>query len=96
MKRKFKEDKRTEAEIKVDEKIDDLAEKAKTAEELNAVLECMKAREDLEVKKRPKVSKETIASIAANVGIAGLILIFEKSGNIITTRVWNFISRRRV
>lgn len=82
-------------EAMVDDKIHDLAAKAETAEELKGVLEAMKAQQELEDKKHPKISKEAWASIIANGMIAGLVLLFERNG-IITTKVFSFIRRGRV
>lgn len=87
----FKQDKRTETEIFIDDEIKKLAEEAKTATEISGVLSLMEKR----FPKKEKISANTKAMIFANLAGILLILCFERL-NVITTKALSFVLKGRV
>jgi len=89
-----KNEKRTELERLIDEKLEIFAEDSKEIDDIREVIELMERREKLKEKKFP-VSPDTVAIVVGNLLGIGLILGYERAG-IITTKALGFVLRGRV
>lgn len=95
-----KKDKRTHAEVKMDELIDKLADDATTAEEATKVLRMMKDREEVEKAKKPKIDPIVLSNlINAGLGMAQVAAIIKAEKidfSILTSKAMNFVQKGRV
>lgn len=90
-----KKEKRTEAEIRVDEQIDWLAGRAESPEDVQKILRLLKERKDLNHIDKKKLSPDTILVVAGNlVGI--LLLVGYEHAHVITSKALGFILKGRV
>lgn len=95
-----KKDKRSHAEIKMDELIDQLADEAASAEEASKVLHMMKDREEVEKAKKPKIDPMLLSNlINAGVGIfqvAAIIKAEKIDFSILTSKAMGFVHKGRL
>lgn len=89
-----RKDRRTEAERRFDDLLDELANGSTTFEDASDLLKLLKGRKELYEKKH-KVSPDTMAVIAGNLLGILLILGYEKT-DIITSKALGFVLKGRI
>lgn len=90
-----KKDKRSHAEVKMDELISTLSDKATTPEEADKVLKLMKSREELRNCKKSKVDPNVVISAAVGLIQVGAILKVEDL-KVITSKAMSFVHKGRL
>lgn len=90
-----KKDKRSHAEVKMDELISTLSDKATTPEEADKVLKLMKSREELRNCKKSKVDPNVVISAAVGLIQVGAILKVEDL-KVITSKALSFVHKGRL
>lgn len=95
-----KKDKRSHAEIKMDELICKFADDASTPEEADKVLRLMKEREEVNKAKKPKIDPQVLSNIInAGLGLTQLAMIIKAEKidfSVLTSKAMNFVHKGRL
>lgn len=90
-----KKDKRTKEEVKLDERIELLADQAQSPEEVGKVQQLIKNREEIKNCKKSKVDPNVVIS-----GIVGLVqigaIIKAEDIRVLTSKAMNFVHKGRL